>query len=304
MARCIVERMADGTDTARRTNPMNRLVPYLDLFARLEDVELARLAEVDIDTVATLRRQVIEVGEGLSHYVDLLPRLGDDELVRLTGLSAKTIRFWRLCQPRGSAARQPSAEISSITPMPRPMPAAPPASASAPASSPTAPRRRTTGVGIGAPAATTAPPPRQPVADWSVEAASTNCATTVTPPPRMVPAASWDTTSPTAGTATMITPPNQAPAGWAPAGWAPAASGPGASGPAQPSDMPTQPGAEPAAVPRAEPSRPAATRRPSSATPDPQTAARVMDIAGDPFPGYERFAGTRDEDIDLAELRR
>jgi hypothetical protein len=87
----------------RATNPMNRLVPYLDLFARLNDAELARLAVVGAEVVAGLRAQVDQVNRGLARYRDLLPRLADEELVRLSGASAKTVRFWRLCQPRTSA---------------------------------------------------------------------------------------------------------------------------------------------------------------------------------------------------------
>jgi hypothetical protein len=85
-------------------NPMNRLVPYLDLFVRLGDEELSRLARVDIEIVAALRNQVMAIDGSLAHYGDLLPRLGDDELVRLTGATPKTIRFWRLCQPRTQLA--------------------------------------------------------------------------------------------------------------------------------------------------------------------------------------------------------
>lgn len=81
-------------------NPMNALVPYLDLFCRLDDDELARLAHVETDVVSELRAQVIAIDEGLGQYADLLPRLSDGELVRLTGATAKTVRFWRLCQPR------------------------------------------------------------------------------------------------------------------------------------------------------------------------------------------------------------
>lgn len=82
-------------------NPMNSLVPYLDLFERLDDKELARLAHVDAGVVRELRKQVDEINRALLRYVDLLPRLGDAELTRLTAASSKTIRFWRLCQPRG-----------------------------------------------------------------------------------------------------------------------------------------------------------------------------------------------------------
>jgi hypothetical protein len=97
-------------DDRAAANPMNRLVPYLDLFSRLSDVELARLAVVGPEIVAQLRKQVVQVERALHRYLDLLPRLGDDELVRLTGASNKTIRFWRLCRPRGAASGQGEGE--------------------------------------------------------------------------------------------------------------------------------------------------------------------------------------------------
>lgn len=91
-------------------NPMNRLVPYLDLFSRLNDDELARLGNVDAPVVSALRQQVVTIDRGLAAYVDLLPRLDDEELVRLTGAAVKTIRFWRLCQPRAQRVpEQPQA---------------------------------------------------------------------------------------------------------------------------------------------------------------------------------------------------
>ncbi|MBL4682994.1 MAG: hypothetical protein JKY37_00275 [Nannocystaceae bacterium] len=88
-------------------NLMNRLVPYLDLFPRLQDAELARLTGVPEETARALRKQVDAVSHALVRYVDLLPRLRDAELIRLTGASAKTIRFWRLCQPRSAASAAP-----------------------------------------------------------------------------------------------------------------------------------------------------------------------------------------------------
>ena len=81
-------------------SPMNQLVPYLDLFSRLQDEELARVAAVAQEVVAELRKQVMAVKRGLAPYIDLLPRLSDDELARLTGASVKTVRFWRLCRPK------------------------------------------------------------------------------------------------------------------------------------------------------------------------------------------------------------
>lgn len=94
---------------APKANPMNKLVPYLDLFCRLDDDELGRLAGVEREVCASLRSQVDAINDGLAAYVDLLPRLSDTELVRLTGASDRTVRFWRLCQPREGIAPKPAA---------------------------------------------------------------------------------------------------------------------------------------------------------------------------------------------------
>lgn len=122
-------------EEAPKPNPMNKLVPYLDLFCRLGDDELARLANVDKDVCASLRTQVDAINAGLAAYVDLLPRLSDAELTRLTGASDRTIRFWRLCQPRADvAAKAPapaksdasaSAEKPGVPSEKRPVPTAP-----------------------------------------------------------------------------------------------------------------------------------------------------------------------------------
>jgi pantothenate kinase-related protein Tda10 len=93
-------RAREATNTRGTTNPMNRLVPYLDLFSRLSDEELARLARTPLSAAESLRLQIEEVNRALGRFADLLPRLSDEELARLTGGTVKTIRFWRLTQPR------------------------------------------------------------------------------------------------------------------------------------------------------------------------------------------------------------
>ncbi|PRQ08226.1 hypothetical protein [Enhygromyxa salina] len=101
VTRAEVEARSRESSSARKTpNPMNRLVPYLDLFSRLSDEDLARLARAPITAVESLRLQIDEVSRALGRFADLLPRLSDDELARLTGATVKTVRFWRLSQPR------------------------------------------------------------------------------------------------------------------------------------------------------------------------------------------------------------
>ncbi len=103
-----------GQRAKGKANPMNRLVPYLDLFCRLEDEELSRLARVPTSVVSSLRSQVDEISAALDQYVDLLPRLRDDELIRLTGASAKTVQFWRLCQPRSEPTVDKKPKIEAV----------------------------------------------------------------------------------------------------------------------------------------------------------------------------------------------
>ena len=114
---------ANSSSGARKAgNPMNRLVPYLDLFGRLSDEELARLARAPQAAVEGLRQQIDDVNRALGRFADLLPRLNDEELSRLTGASTKTIRFWRLSQPRhlqGDTRRPSNTEHNAAQPVPR-----------------------------------------------------------------------------------------------------------------------------------------------------------------------------------------
>lgn len=106
----------------KASNPMNRLVPYLDLFCRLSDDELSRLARTPVATVEGLRQQVDDVNRALGRFADLLPRLSDDELSRLTSASTKTIRFWRLSQPRSLQGDSRRSSNPDLTPPPQQLP--------------------------------------------------------------------------------------------------------------------------------------------------------------------------------------
>jgi hypothetical protein len=120
VSRAEVEARTRESSGQKSTNPMNRLVPYLDLFCRLGDEELARLSGAPLQTVESLRLQVDEVNRALDRFSDLLTRLSDEELSRLTGATVKTIRFWRLSQPRhlqGDARRS----NPDVTPAPQQM---------------------------------------------------------------------------------------------------------------------------------------------------------------------------------------
>lgn len=201
---------APRRDVASATSPAGgpaaRLVPYLDLFARLDDEELARLTEVDPATIAGMRRQIQDVSARLSEWADLLVRLDDDQLARLTGVAAKTIRFWRLCQPRASGTRPASQPASPSRTVTRGVPTV---VAPRPGGVPIASIRPSSRATVAAPVRPPPAKPQPPVADWSGDDA--NVDTSITSIRSIEEVAQWDTTSPIAGTATMITPIEQRP---------------------------------------------------------------------------------------------
>jgi hypothetical protein len=121
VSRAEAEARARETSGQKSANPMNKLVPYLDLFCRLGDDELARLSGAPVQAVEGLRVQVDEVNRALGRFADLLTRLSDDELSRLTGATTKTIRFWRLSQPRHLQG-EPRRSNPDVTPSPQPLP--------------------------------------------------------------------------------------------------------------------------------------------------------------------------------------
>lgn len=121
VSRAEVEARTRETSGQKSNNPMNRLVPYLDLFGRLGDDELSRLSGAPLQAVESLRVQVDEVNRALGRFGDLLPRLSDEELARLTGATIKTIRFWRLSQPRHLQGDDRRSNPD-VTPSPQPLP--------------------------------------------------------------------------------------------------------------------------------------------------------------------------------------
>ncbi len=223
--------------------PLGRLTPYLDLFGRLDDEELARLAAVDVASVAGIRAQVLEVSARMAQWADLLTRLDDEQLARLTGTTLGTIRFWRACQrvdgPRLAPVQLPTPTVA-VAPAPAVDTSAATSSHASARSTASSPPARPMGVPIAsirtkqrAVVVTSArgakpagdsprkPTPRrptpgpavaaeEPVADWSDESPITFVASAASLA-QLAVAASWDTTSPTAGMSTIVTPIDERP---------------------------------------------------------------------------------------------
>jgi hypothetical protein len=103
----------------------NSLVPYLDLFDRLEDAELRKLSGAPPEIIADMRRRVRTVQDAFSHRRALLVELDDAELIKITGADERTIRFWRMTEqsPKSRAegsrrAEQAHASDSQSRPIP------------------------------------------------------------------------------------------------------------------------------------------------------------------------------------------
>ena len=75
-----------------------RVTPYFDLFGRLDDQELGRLANVDPSVIAEIRPILDSIVQPLSEYDHLLDSLGDSKLSRAFGLPDTAVRIWRLCR--------------------------------------------------------------------------------------------------------------------------------------------------------------------------------------------------------------
>jgi len=78
--------------------PRENLTPYFDLFDRLGDEDLGRLAGVRPQLVAEVRSVVESIYEPLREYEHLLTTLDDKQLGKLFGMPLSAARIWRLCR--------------------------------------------------------------------------------------------------------------------------------------------------------------------------------------------------------------
>ena len=183
-------RRGDPREVAR----LNKLVPYLDLFERLSDRELARLADVPELTATQMREQVVTVRRKLGRFEPLLERLDDVQLARVADTSPKMFQYLRLCQPRHRPAQASSgtraARLRAVAPpgVRRPLP--PPRDLSIPSrrrprgSPPGAVLHGAAGRGTGASAgsgAASAGSVRRPLGSISRPSSSASSMTTVSP---------------------------------------------------------------------------------------------------------------------------
>jgi hypothetical protein len=89
----------------------DRVTPYFDLFDRLDDQEIARLAKVEPSVVTEIRPILDSIVQPLGDYDHLLDSLGDSKLSRAFGLPDTAVRIWRLCRaPHTLTAAERNAE--------------------------------------------------------------------------------------------------------------------------------------------------------------------------------------------------
>ena len=82
------------------------LAPFLDLFVRMTDAQLAKLTDVPTSTVAAQRKTVDRIMGQLEPFEDLLPRLEDDALARLIAQDLEDAG-WVSARPRSPAGSPP-----------------------------------------------------------------------------------------------------------------------------------------------------------------------------------------------------
>ena len=76
--------------------PRDNLTPYFDLFDRLGDEEIGRLAGVPPQLVGDVREVVESIYDPLREYEHLLTSLDDGQLGKLFGMPLSAARIWRL----------------------------------------------------------------------------------------------------------------------------------------------------------------------------------------------------------------
>jgi hypothetical protein len=82
----------------------DKLIPYFDLFDRLDDSEISRIAQVDKQVVSEVRTVVESIYDPLRKYENLLETLDDAQLCKLFGFPKSAAAIWRHCRAPGTLA--------------------------------------------------------------------------------------------------------------------------------------------------------------------------------------------------------
>lgn len=80
----------------------DKLIPYFDLFDRLDDSEISRIAQVDVQVVSEVRTVIESIYDPLRNYEKLLDTLDDAQLCKLFGFPKSAAAIWRHCRAPGT----------------------------------------------------------------------------------------------------------------------------------------------------------------------------------------------------------
>ena len=76
----------------------DKLIPYLDLFDRLDDEEIGRISGVEKSLVGEVRSVIESIYDPLREYENLLDTLDDAQLCKLFGFPKSAASIWRHCR--------------------------------------------------------------------------------------------------------------------------------------------------------------------------------------------------------------
>jgi hypothetical protein len=79
-------------------NTRDKLIPYFDLFDRLDDEQLSRVSGVPAHIVDEVRTVVESIYDPLREYEKLMETLDDGQLCKLFGFPRSAAAIWRHCR--------------------------------------------------------------------------------------------------------------------------------------------------------------------------------------------------------------
>ena len=95
----------------------DRVTPYFDLFDRLDDKEIARLANVSPELVSEIRDLVEAIYDPLREFENMLKQLDNRQVAKLFGMPESAAQIWRLARAPSTLSVEARNEPGALDPI-------------------------------------------------------------------------------------------------------------------------------------------------------------------------------------------